>query len=239
MELLKDFAENFKIELSEFSNMQIEYLKPNGFELYYYQKDNRNKVSVDIGAHSIPLKHKNINYMLFFNKYFGSDFTSILAQEIREKNGWSYYANSSFMLYKKSTIFGMEYAPDKKNLLKSITYLKDLYIKSVDNIDSNHLEFTKNKIINSYNFKFSTTLKKMSLISDLKLYGYPDNFFESYLNDISKVNSFILKEKLSEILNPSNQIVVMVGDVESQIKNIKNSDIFSKIVKLNNLNFLE
>jgi zinc protease len=177
---------------------------------------------------------------LIFNKYFGSDFTSILAQEIREKNGWSYYANSEFSLYKYATLFSLEYAPNTENLINSFKYLKTLFTNNINQkIDKEHLEFTKNKIINSYNFKFSTTVKKLSLLSDLKLYDYPDNFFETYKSCVLKITPSILEEKIKNIINPGNQIVVMVGDVNSKIKELEDSKLFDTINNLKNLNFLD
>lgn len=235
---LKEFTSKFKIKNNKL-NKNIETYKPKGFELYYYQKDNKNKVNTIIGASSIALKNKNISSILIFNKYFGSDFTSILAQEIREKNGWSYYANSEFSLYKYATLFNIEYAPNIENLLKSFTYFKKLFTDNINNqIDKEHLEFTKNKIINSYNFKFSTTVKKLSLLSDLKLYEYPNDFFKTYQSDTLSMNNNILGQKIKKIINPNNQIIVMIGDVDKKIKELKNSNIFSNITKLKNLDYL-
>jgi zinc protease len=234
---LKSFTNSFKTENVKVIE-SIDLHKSNGFELYYYQKNNKNKVNVVIGAPSVLLTNKDVNFVLIFNKYFGSDFTSILAQEIRENNGWSYYANSEFSLYKNATLFSMEYAPNIENLLISIDYLKRLLLSNINNIDQDHLEFTKNKIMNSYNFKFSTTVKKLSLLSDLKLYDYPNNFFENYARDVLNVDNEILSSKIKKLINPENQLVVMVGDIEGKISELENSNIFTKIVKLENLDYL-
>ncbi len=235
---LKEFTNKFK-NTNKQSESAPEMHTPNGFELYYHHKEDKNKVNIITGAPSISLKNNDISYMLVFNKYFGSDFTSVMAQEIREKNGWSYYASSEFSLYKYATLFNMEYAPNIENLLPSFKYLKKLFSDNINNkINNEHLEFTKKKIINSYNFKFSTTVKKLSLLSDLKLYGYPENFFEKYKSDVINVNSDIMEEKIKNIINPENQIVVMVGDIKSKLKELENSNMFSKITELSTLDFL-
>jgi len=238
IDYLKEFTSKFDIENIE-NNKIIDVYKPDGFELYYYQKNDKNKVNIVIGAPSIALKNIDIASILVFNKYFGSDFTSILPQEIREKNGWSYYANSEFSLYKYATLFNMEYAPDIENLLVSIKYFKKLFLDNINNeISEEYLEFTKNKIINSYNFKFSTTVKKLSLLSDLKLYNYPDNFFENYRSDVLSMNNSSLSRKIKKIINPNKQVVVMVGNIDKKINELKESGLFKTITKLENLDYL-
>jgi zinc protease len=221
----KIFNNNSRIE----KIIDIDTYNPNGYELYYYNKPEKEENYILMGNSSISIKDKNIYSLILFNKYFGSDFTSLLSQELREKKGWTYSAYSSFNLAKYSSSYSLEYSTDSKNLIESLSYVKNLYENI--NLNQKDLDSTINKIEKSFYFKFSTTLSKLNILSDMIIYDYPQDFFDNYLKGIN-LSHQNLKKSLTTILKPRDQIVVLVGNIEDKLDEIKKLNIFSKIIKI-------
>ena len=221
----KIFNNNNRVE----KRVDIDTYKPKGYELYYYNKPEKEENYILMGNSSISIKDENIYSLILFNKYFGSDFTSLLSQELREKKGWTYSAYSSFNLAKYSSSYSLEYSTDSKNLVESLSYVKNLYENI--NIEQKDLDSTINKIEKSFYFKFSTTLNKLNILSDMIIYDYPQDFFDNYLKGIN-ISNQNLKKSLNTILKPKDQIVVLVGNIEDKLDEIKKLNIFSKIIKI-------
>lgn len=219
---------------------QTDIHTPVGYELYYYNKKDRTQTQILTGQPSVGLNDKNIYSLILFNKYFGADFTSVLAQEIREKRGWSYYAQSDISLYKNMSLFTMEYGPTNENVVESFDYFKKLFTNTLSTeINKENLEFPVRKLRNSYYFKFSTIIRKLNILIDSVIYNYPLDFYNVYIPEIEKISPQEFKINLNKTLSVNNQIVVMVGNVESYLKELKAKKIFNKITKVNNIDFLK
>ncbi len=217
-------------EISE----KIDLYEPQGLELYYYHKPDRTQTQILLGQTSIPPIKKDIYILMLFNKYFGGDFTSLMAQEIREKRGWSYYAQSEITTYHHATTFSMEYAPFTDKTVESFTYLMELYKKELSTeISQKNLDFTIKKIVKRSYFKFSTLLRKMNALINSEIYGYPENFYQQYLEKIESLEPNFIQNVLSKLLSPEKQIVVMVGNMEPILAQFRELNYFSKVVCMN------
>ncbi|MBN2694747.1 insulinase family protein [bacterium] len=221
------------------STKKIELYEPQGLELYYYHKPDRNQTQILLGQTSIPPIRKEIYILMLFNKYFGGDFTSLMAQEIREKRGWSYYAQSEITTYRHATTFSMEYAPFTEKTVESFKYFMELYKKELlTPISQKDLDFTIQKIVKRSYFKFSTLLRKMNALINSEIYGYPENFYQQFLEKIESLDPNFIQNVLSKLIYPEKQVVVMVGNMEPILEEFGNSNYFSKTVSMNDINWM-
>lgn len=208
--------------------------QPKGLELYYYHRPQLTQTYTVMGQQGIQAGDEEIYGMILFNKYFGADFTSILSQEIREKNGWSYYVQSDISLYRHAALFSMEYAPNTDVTVESFIYLKNLFQKHLTEIPSaEDLQFPIQKYMNSLMFKFSTTLKRLSVLVESLIYHYPDNFFDVIGEKFELLSPTTLNRILNKKISSQNQIVTMVGNIEPLLPEFKAQKIFTKMEPVN------
>ena len=71
---------------------------------------------------------------------------------------------------------------------------------------------SKNSLVNSFVFRFEQKGQILSQFMSLKLEGYPDNYLDTYIDNIRKVTKANIQEAAKKYMSPDRMIFVIVGD---------------------------
>jgi predicted Zn-dependent peptidase len=143
----------------------------------------------------------------------GGTFSARLMRELRSNRGLTY-----------GIYGGVESGPDRGLFLISSQLKAERFVEALDlvkgiikdmqgNLVSEaEMAEAKNSTINSFIFRYETKAAVMSQVMSLKLEGYPDNYLDTYIDNIRKVTREDVLAVAKKYLDPEKMMVLVVGD---------------------------
>ena len=147
------------------------------------------------------------------NTYLGGFFGSRLNQKLREEKSYTYGAGSSIDarlfsgVFTASTQVGSEFtAPAVEDILDEIDKL------STTPIPEDKFKNVKDYVIGSFPIGIETSSRVANLLSDLKLYGLPLNYYDTYISSIKNMTVKDMQEMAQKHIDASKLVIVISGD---------------------------
>lgn len=198
--------------------------KRKGMYILLVDKPQRTQTQIMLGHPGIDVHHPDYFPLLVANNAFGGGFTSRLMQEVRVKRGWSYGAYSWYNPRKTAGEFGMWVFPastETIDTLKLVLSMYENYAKS--GISAEEFERSKSNLINEYAFKIDTVQKLVSQLITMKILGLPDNYLETYQDNLRAVTLDKAIEALQKQADPKNLTIAIVCTASQLRRGLKNS----------------
>lgn len=144
----------------------------------------------------------------------GGGFNSRLMREIRSNRGLAYSVYSYFQVGRHLPglfIAGSETKRD--STVEVVELMRQIMRQLIDQpVTEAELELAKNSLINSFVFAFEDTHSVVSRTARLDFYGYPENYMETYRQQISAVSVADVQRVAQRYLHPERLQIVLVGD---------------------------
>ena len=147
------------------------------------------------------------------NSILGGLFSSRINMNLREKNGFTYGAFSGFMFYRGGGPFysGAQVrtdvtAPAAKELFTELNRIH------TDAATPAELKLAKDNALRSLPGSFETVGNESSLMSELFVYGLPNDYFEKLPAAFEAVTPEAVAKAAQDFIHPDNLVVVAVGD---------------------------
>ena len=147
------------------------------------------------------------------NATLGGGFSGRLFQNLREKNGWTYGAYSSFDPRKLLGAFqaGAETRNEVTHL--AITeILKEMDRLQKEPIPEAELELQRQYNVGNYLLSLESPGRTAQRVQDMDLYGLPDDFYKTYARRMESVTAAHAQELAARFLAPENVAVIVVGE---------------------------
>jgi predicted Zn-dependent peptidase len=183
--------------------------------IYYAYKDTP-QGNVFMGHLGIPrLSPDEFKVEVMNDILGGGGFTARLMKELRSNRGLTYgiYGGVESGIGKERGAFmiGSQLKADKfveaLGLIKGI--IQDIQTKPVTDEE---MATSKNSLVNSFVFRFEQKRQILSQFMSLKVRGYPDNYLETYIDNIKKVTKADVQLAAKKYMDPDRMIMVVVGD---------------------------
>lgn len=167
------------------------------------------------------------------NYTLGGDFLSRLNQNLRERNGYSYGAGSSF-----GYIPGGDRWSVGTSVRADVTgaALKEIFIEldglaknGVKPLTEQDLGLARDALIQNFPESFATPGSVLSAMQELAEYGLGRDEWTTYLDRVTKISDDSVKQVLSEIVDRNQQLIVIAGDRKSLEPQLQAAG-FTKIV---------
>ncbi|MEK7448285.1 MAG: pitrilysin family protein [Planctomycetota bacterium] len=154
--------------------------------------------------------------LMLMNGILGNGAHSRLYQQLREKEGLVYSVWSYFAMPKDLGMFAVETKTKNQTVTKAIGLIQNELKKIREEpVKDEELQNTKDTIINQFVFKFSRPEQIISSYIYIELLGLPDDYFETYCNNVSMVTKEDIQRVAREYLRPDDLIYLVVGDESS------------------------
>ena len=168
--------------------------------------------------------------LLVMNTILGGQFTSRLNLNLREDKGYTYGARSGFSYRRGAGPFsasaGVQTAVTKESVAEFIKELRG--IRGDVPVTERELELAKQAIVRGFPRSFETPGQIGNRLTDLVLYGLPDDYFNSYAARVSAVTLADVQRVAQKYLDPSRAAVLVVGDrkeVERGLRSLELGDV--------------
>jgi zinc protease len=233
--VLKRIEDQYSNLRSETKTDNFEFINRNNKEVkvYLMEKDDASQTSLHIGHKGIKRNNQDYINVSFLNNLLGGSFTSRINKNLREKNGLTYGARTSFntKMYTGDFSIETEINIDKtrfavEEILKELNDIRDNYVSDIE------LEETKNYITGNYPLQLETSNGVSGKLLSLELYGLDEDYYNTYLRNINAITKEEVNIAANKYLLPDDLIIVAEGKVSKLEKQLNK---FGKIEIIENI----
>lgn len=212
---------------------------PKGRKVILVHKPKQTEVQVVIGHAGMDIHSPDYFAFEAADETLGGfSFGARLMQEIRVKTGWSYFAYSYLIEKRYPDAFYFNMAPDIKNAVATVKKVLEMYGDfKQKGITQTELDSTKKKLTASFPFMIDTTKKKMGQKVRNILLGLPENYLDTYKDNVGKVTLKDVQDSIAKYADPDNMLIVLLCDTENP--DIKIKDEMEKLVGKENVSVVE
>jgi zinc protease len=151
---------------------------------------------------------------VLLNTALGGAFVSRVNLNLREDKGYTYGARTSFDYRAGPGPFtasaGVQTAVTKGSVVE---FLKELRgIRTDRPVTEKELGYFKESLIRGYPRGFETNEQIANRLSDVVLYGLPDDYFDNYIARVRGVSLADVTRVANRYLDPSRMVILIVGD---------------------------
>ncbi|HID57529.1 TPA: insulinase family protein [Candidatus Poribacteria bacterium] len=179
----------------------------------YIYKEDVNQTNIFIGHLGVRADDPNYHALILLQEILGGGFTSRLFKEVRSNLGLAYavWATSGVGFHHPGVFYAgcsTKSASTHAALDAMMAQLKRITEEEVTNEE---LELAKERIRNSYVFKFDTKGEIVERKVFYEFYGYPTDFLEKYREGIEKVTQADILEAAKARIHPDRFTILAVG----------------------------
>lgn len=189
-----------------------------------YLTEKKGAVQSSIKAGNIGIRRDNPDFINVnvMNTMLGGYFTSRINKNLREDNGYTYGARSSFSSNKYAGDFSV--VTEVKNDITSDTIreiIKEIIKMREEYVSDEELQNVKNYISGSFPLQLETPNAIASKVINLKLYNLENDYYSHYIRNVNKLTKEEIREAAIKYLLPENLTISIAGNV-NEIKDSMN-----------------
>lgn len=186
--------------------------QPGKRQVYLIDKPGAAQSQVRIGWIGVPRSTPDYFPLVVMNTVLGGSFTSRLNTNLREKNGYSYGAGSTFDMRRDAGPFfataGVQTDKTAEALAEFFTELNGIRTP----ISAEELDKAKNYVALGFPGGFETTGDLARRLEDLYVFDLPDDYYSRYVERILAVTAADVARVAKTWIQPDRFAVVVVGD---------------------------
>jgi zinc protease len=189
---------------------------PEGRRLYFVDKPERSQSQIALGSGGSHPSDPDHYSLILGNTIFGGTFSARLSQEVRVKRGWSYGAYSYLSLERGRGTFSVWTFPEAADTLACIQLVLSLIETWVDKgVSESEVRRAKTYLKRSHVFSIDTASKRVQQELDVRLHGWPKDYYARYLDEIAKVTAEGVNRAIRSRITPGSLCLAVVGTAKS------------------------
>jgi zinc protease len=172
--------------------------------------------SIRVGFPGVKRTDPDYFAILLMNQILGGSFYR-LDMNLRERQQWTYGARSAFEMRRAagSASAGGEFvAAHTADAVAEI--LKEMRTIATSEVTDEELGRAKDNFTKAFPARFATRATTAGLLAELAIYGLPDSYLASYVDNINRVSKADISKAAQRFLMTDKMLVVVVGDRATQ-----------------------
>ena len=183
-------------------------------EILLVDKPGAAQSEIRIGRIGVERKTEDYYALQVMNTILGGSFTSRLNQNLRERNGYTYGARSSFSFRPKPGPFMAAAAVQTDVTDKALTEFFNELQAILEPVTDDELIRAKNFVALRFPGRFEAVSQVARNLEQLAVYDLPPEFFNEYVVRILAVTKEDVRRVARKYLDPDRVKVIVVGDRE-------------------------
>jgi zinc protease len=182
--------------------------------VYFLHRDNLSQAVICMGHLGINRLDKDKAEINVLNFIYGQNsFNSRLGKELRAKRGLAYTVFGNVGKGRERGLFQNFCMTNNGSVAKAIRVIEETMRDITENRISREelktaLEYEENSFVHLYDVPRKIILWKIIY----KMFGYPDDYLETYLQRIRKLDEQKVMEMAKRTMHPDQLVIVVVGD---------------------------
>lgn len=182
--------------------------------IYLIDKPEAAQSEIRIGHVGVHRGTPDYFALTVMNTILGGQFSSRINMNLRETKGYTYGARTGFSMRKEAGPFTASAAVKSAVTDSSvIEFMKELNRMITEDVTEEELEFARNSLIRREPRNFETPGQIAGQLESLVLYGLPDDYFATYVQNFERVSIADIRRVAGLYLHPEAMNIVIVGDV--------------------------
>jgi predicted Zn-dependent peptidase len=181
-------------------------------QIYIVDKPEAVQSQIRIGWVGVARSTTDYAALEVLNTILGGSFTSRLNQNLREKNGYSYGASSTFDMRLSAGPFLTAAGVQTDKTGPAVAEFFNELDAIVKPIPEDELAKAKNYVALSFPGEFETTGDLARKLEELVVYNLPEDTFSNFVSTVTKVSAADLQRLAARYIQPDKMAVVVVGD---------------------------
>lgn len=189
--------------------------------IYFSHKDGSVQTEIRVGHISEKRNQADFFQRHLFNSILGGQFTSRINLNLREKNGYTYGAQSRFQYLKNAAYFQVATSVGSENTKDALNEIL-LELENIKlGVTEDELSFAKSSLVKKFPLNFETYRQIVANITGKILFDLPDDYYDNYIHNIESVTLNQVNETANKFIYSSNLVVVLVGDKNKILDKLK------------------
>ena len=184
-------------------------------EVHIVDRPGSAQTQLQLGHVGIPRNHPDFERCLLLNVLFGGKFTSRLNLNLREKNGFTYGANSLFVRRRGPGPFVVRTAvatdvagPAVREILHEMIRVRESPVGETE------LRETTDFVLGVFPYTTQTIGDLSNRLENLVVFDLPDDHYQHYLEKLPEATTDELHDIAQRHLHPDRLVIVAVGPAE-------------------------
>jgi zinc protease len=184
----------------------------------YFVDSNFQQSAVIIGQAGPARLSKDQFSLSVFNRYFSRGaFGSVLFTEVRSKRGFAYSVDGGFSPGAKTGEFSIDMGTRAEVTEPAVAeVINQINLARNQTPPASKIDDVKAAVKQGFIFNFAKPSSALTREVMLNLLGYPKDFNQTYISNISAVSPEQVRQTAFERLTPDNLIVVVVGKLDGK-----------------------
>ncbi len=182
-------------------------------QIYLIDRPGAAQSQIRIGWIGVPRSTPDYYVLEVMNTVLGGSFTSRLNQNLRERNGYSYGAGSTFDMRSSAGPF---FASSGVQTDKTVESLREFFNELTairQPIPAAELDRAKNYLALGFPAGFETTGSVAAQLGELVIYGLSESLFTEYVGRIQGITVADAQRAANQYIQPDKFAVIVVGDL--------------------------
>ncbi|HUI66280.1 MAG TPA: pitrilysin family protein [Bacteroidota bacterium] len=181
--------------------------------IYLIDRPGAVQSEIRIGCPALPRATPDYFAATVMNRILGGQFSSRINVNLRERRGLTYGARSAFVFLKTPGPFfasgGFISEKTDTSVEQLVSEIDRLYR---DGVTEEELAFSKKGLVGSFALSFETISQIAAALQTLVLYGLPEDYYGTYLENIDRVTLEDIRRVAAGTLDSRRMAVLVVGD---------------------------
>jgi zinc protease len=201
--------------------------------VYFYDVPGAKQSVIKIGAPALPATSEDFYKAEVMNyRLGGGGFASQLTQELREGKGYTYGIRSRFNGSNLVGPFEISSGVRSNITYDAVALIKKILINYSESLDPTDVDVTQSFMIKSNARKLETLNAKLSMLSDIANFNYPDDFIKQQEIVVKDMSLEDFKALAGKYVNPFKMYYLIVGDAATQLEKLEQLE-FGKPILIN------
>jgi zinc protease len=193
-------------------------------KLYIVNKQDSVQTEIRTGHHTSGRNSTDYFSKHILNTILGGQFTSRINHNLREKNGYTYGAGSTFSYYVNSAYFGVSTSVGIENTFNALREIFNELAEIKKGITDEELNFARSSIIRKFPANFETYSQVASNLIGKVIYNLPEDYFDKYIDNINSISIEDVNEAAINNIHPEVTTTVLVGDKAKLLEQLSGND---------------
>jgi len=186
-----------------------------GLRLWVVDRAGAAQTELRLGHAALPRAHPDFPTLQFLNTLLGGKFTSRINLNLRQRHGYTYSASTRFEGRLGPGPFVVRAAIATESIgAAAREVIAELHRIQDEPVSPEEMEATRSYILGVFPNTVQGIGKVSRRLSDLAVYGLPDDYFDRYLRAVASLSRDEVQEAARRHLDPGRLAVVAVGPAE-------------------------
>lgn len=219
-----------KLKLIPIVNMRAD-----GQEVLVVDRPGSPQSLIRVGREGVARNTPDYFQLRAANTILGGSFMSRLNQNLRERNGYTYGAGSSFAMRRKAGPFCVSTSVQSDKTAPAVKEIMSELANIGKTIPEQELQRACRYMAYSFPASFESSADLASRIAEMQLYELADDYYDTYVTKLMAVEPNDVARAVNLVIDPRRMVIVIVGDAKTIVPQLEADGLIVKAVTVDDV----